>query len=268
MAHRFPDHDLYAVLEVSSGASADEIRKAYRRLCLEFHPDKAGNTPQANEKFAKIQDAYETLRDPARRRKYDSHRSGQYYNDKNRDYKPSTSDRNGPTPGYDGKYPRPQPDQGTSKTTPKLPPWVRIFVLEAEIRLERINRALDTLILNEKPLRQDVAYCMNVSKTDKSVWTTLLSGAINAIHTATKHRDSITFQIARLRQWKGSTEDAVGLPERLGALDTEVFRMNCTLLSLQATFLLLRRGAQPSDFSAAIADVERLLVYFSESKLK
>ena len=65
--------DYYQILEVSPQATPEEIRAAYRRLALKHHPDQARDAAMA-EKFHAIQEAYETLRLPARRRAYDETR--------------------------------------------------------------------------------------------------------------------------------------------------------------------------------------------------
>ena len=65
------DHDLYDVLGVTRQASDEEIKKAYRALARRYHPDANPNDPAAAERFKEIQNAYETLRDPERRRRYD-----------------------------------------------------------------------------------------------------------------------------------------------------------------------------------------------------
>ena len=67
----------YEVLEVSETASADEIKKAYRKLATKHHPDKNGGSTEAEEKFKKIAEAYETLRNDTKRKDYDSKRKGQ-----------------------------------------------------------------------------------------------------------------------------------------------------------------------------------------------
>jgi DnaJ-class molecular chaperone len=60
--------DYYNILGIPKGASEDEIKKAYRKLAREHHPDKGGN----KEHFQKIQEAYETLSNPQKRHEYDN----------------------------------------------------------------------------------------------------------------------------------------------------------------------------------------------------
>jgi len=68
--------DLYIVLGVEREASAAEIKKAYRRLARRFHPDINPGDREAAARFRQILDAYETLIDPDRRRRYDSGKPG------------------------------------------------------------------------------------------------------------------------------------------------------------------------------------------------
>lgn len=63
--------DLYQVLEVSQGASAEEIKRSFRRLAREHHPDANPDDPGAEERFREVARAYEVLSDPERRRRYD-----------------------------------------------------------------------------------------------------------------------------------------------------------------------------------------------------
>ena len=63
--------DLYKALEVSKEASQDEIRRSYRRLARKYHPDANPGDRQAEERFKEIQQAYEVLSKPEKRREYD-----------------------------------------------------------------------------------------------------------------------------------------------------------------------------------------------------
>ena len=64
--------DLYATLGVSRTASADEIKKAYRKLARVNHPDANPDDPKAEERFKEISHAHDVLSDPDKRREYDA----------------------------------------------------------------------------------------------------------------------------------------------------------------------------------------------------
>ncbi len=66
--------DYYKILGVSPDASEKEIKSAFRRLARQYHPDMNPNDPQAEERFKEINEAYEVLSDPEKRRKYDEMR--------------------------------------------------------------------------------------------------------------------------------------------------------------------------------------------------
>src|SRR6266576_5076547 len=63
--------DYYESLGVPRTATEAEIKKAFRKLAREHHPDVAKNKKQAEEKFKEINEAYEVLGDPVKRKKYD-----------------------------------------------------------------------------------------------------------------------------------------------------------------------------------------------------
>ena len=64
--------DYYKILGVDKKASVDEIKKAYRKLALKYHPDKNPNNKAAEEKFKEINEANEVLSDPEKKKKYDT----------------------------------------------------------------------------------------------------------------------------------------------------------------------------------------------------
>ncbi len=69
--------DYYQILGLGACATEEEIKRAYRRLALQYHPDRNPGDPQAAEHFKEISEAYAVLVDPAKRREYDAFRQAQ-----------------------------------------------------------------------------------------------------------------------------------------------------------------------------------------------
>ena len=63
--------DYYEVLEVAKNATPEEIKKAYRKKAIQYHPDKNPGDKVAEEKFKEAAEAYEVLSDPQKRQRYD-----------------------------------------------------------------------------------------------------------------------------------------------------------------------------------------------------
>ena len=72
--------DYYYFLGISQNASAEDIKKAYRKLSLKYHPDKNENDDYFSDRFKEVKEAYEMLTDPERRRIYDQNLGSQQRN--------------------------------------------------------------------------------------------------------------------------------------------------------------------------------------------
>lgn len=84
--------DLYDVLGVSKDASADEIKKAYRKLAVKYHPDKNPDDKVAEERFKEISAAYSILGEEDKRAQYDAYGSTDDYASSNQQYYSQTQD--------------------------------------------------------------------------------------------------------------------------------------------------------------------------------
>lgn len=117
-----PRHDYYADLDCQPGATADEIKKQFKKLALKYHPDRnPGKELEFNSKFQEIQSANEILTDTAQRAKYDADRirSGLFhsYASPTRPNMPPRS----PATNYPPPPPRPPPPTATKTNYPPPP---------------------------------------------------------------------------------------------------------------------------------------------------
>src|ERR1700760_1780365 len=69
--NRMSKRDYYEILGVQKGATAEEIKKAYRKVAMQFHPDRNPGDKAAEEKFKEAAEAYEVLSDADKRAQYD-----------------------------------------------------------------------------------------------------------------------------------------------------------------------------------------------------
>lgn len=72
------EKDFYKTLGVSQDASADEIKKAYRKLAMKYHPDQNKDNPDAEQKFKEVSEAYDILKDEQKRAAYDRYGSAAF----------------------------------------------------------------------------------------------------------------------------------------------------------------------------------------------
>ena len=125
--------DYYAVLGVALQASQDEIKKAYRTLALEFHPDRNRGNRQAEEKIREVNAAYEILGDPDARKTYDRLRLGHE--------EPAVFRRN--------REPEPEPEESVS-------PSVVLYRMEGTLREESRKQLFMVLIRNTEKIKEEL----------------------------------------------------------------------------------------------------------------
>jgi molecular chaperone DnaJ len=96
--------DFYKILGITKSASTDEVKKAYRKLAMKYHPDKNPNDKVAEDKFKEISRAYETLKDPERKKLYDQYGENPSYAQHFHGFDPFKNYRQqqGPSGGFGG----------------------------------------------------------------------------------------------------------------------------------------------------------------------
>src|SRR5688572_29296118 len=93
--------DFYAVLGLTSKATADEIKKAYRKLAKQYHPDTNSSDPKAAERFKEISEAHNVLGDAEKRKKYDEMLSLGAFDGFSRARRPGSQQRGGSTINFE-----------------------------------------------------------------------------------------------------------------------------------------------------------------------
>jgi curved DNA-binding protein len=77
--HQLADKDYYEILGLKKGAAADDIKKAFRKLAIKYHPDKNAGDKKAEDRFKEINEAYAVLSDPEKKKQYDQFGSAGFH---------------------------------------------------------------------------------------------------------------------------------------------------------------------------------------------
>lgn len=94
--------DYYETLGVQKGANDEDIKKAYRKMAMKYHPDRNKGDKGAEAKFKEINEAYETLKDPQKKAAYDRYGHEAYTNASNGGFNPGAGGRGGGFGGFGG----------------------------------------------------------------------------------------------------------------------------------------------------------------------
>ncbi|KAI1105465.1 hypothetical protein F4804DRAFT_304023 [Jackrogersella minutella] len=149
------DKDLYSVLGVASDASHDEIKKAYQKLALKHHPDKAGDTPESHEKFVGIQEAWDVLREAKSRSEYNRHRA-----------KPGSQGQNGVSrSGQEpGPSAQPQPQAQPEPQAPVSPEVIAATIKDFHDSVDSMDEMIDP---NGELAK---VFCRGMPQSDMADW--------------------------------------------------------------------------------------------------
>ncbi|MBI5181741.1 MAG: molecular chaperone DnaJ [Nitrospirae bacterium] len=137
--------DYYTILGIDRNASEADIKKAYRKLAMDHHPDRNQNNKAAEERFKEISEAYEVLSDPEKRRDYDlyGHRMGQTGFEGFRDFGDVFGDIFGDFFGFNRRG-GPRPEQGADlRYNLDIAFEEAVFGYETKIRAPRMETCLD-----------------------------------------------------------------------------------------------------------------------------
>ncbi|KAI0839883.1 hypothetical protein F5Y06DRAFT_295257 [Hypoxylon sp. FL0890] len=258
---KLPEFDPYRVLGVSRQADAREIKTSYRRLCLQFHPDKAG--PQSHETFVQIQEAYELLSDEQLRLHYDERGKKP-----KRHTRSTPSNRNaGPDDGgqdtydnseYEEEYGDGEPrrtrhqrrwyEKGSNKSPPrKADPKFRSRTW-ATSSIDILSKDLDGVESGFNALRQIVEKAANKSEP---IWTPLQHISDNIAKKKSELK-AVMEQVegVAVGQWRDG-------PEIKGILAI-LYRLQAKVKKMEARLPVLLKTAQALESASEAEEKKRL----------